>query len=262
MRIHEFIDYLPLWCLFLATAAVALLSIEAGFRLGRYRSTFAEPEKETAAGTIAGATLGLLAFLLAFTFGMASSRYEVRRQVFLSEVTAIGTTYLRTDLLPEPYRSESRDLLREYVDLRREDLHPENIAQALRRAEALQGRLWSRAAAAGKAAPGSIVAGLYIQSLNEVIDLQTKRVAAVLRSRVPGVIWIVLYAITILSMAATGYHSGLSSARRPLDIPILALVFAAVMFLIADLDRPREGMIRVDQQSMVELRNSMEAPVP
>lgn len=262
MRIHEFIDCLPLWSLFLATAAVALLSIEAGFRLGRYRSTFAEPEKETAAGTIVGATLGLLAFLLAFTFGIASSRYDERRQVLLTEVTAIETAYLRTNLLPEPYRGESRDLLREYVDLRREELHPENIAQALRRSEALQGRLWSRAEAAGMAAPGSIVAGLYIQSLNEVIDLQTKRMVLGMRSRVPGVIWIVLYAITILSMTATGYHTGLSSARRPLAIPVLALVFAAVMFLIADLDRPREGMIRVDQQAMVELRNSMKASGP
>ena len=262
MHIHEFIDHLPLWGLFLATVAVALLSLEAGFRLGRYRSTFAEPEKESAAGTIVGATLGLLAFLLAFTFGMASSRYDERRQVFLSEVTAIGTAYLRADLLPEPYRGETRGLLREYVDLRREELPPENTAQALRRSEALQGRLWSRAAAAGKASPGSIVAGLYIQSLNEVIDLHTKRMVLRLRSRVPGVIWIVLYAITILSMTAAGYHAGLSSAGRPLAIPVLALVFAAVMYLIADLDRPREGMIRVDQQAMVELRNSMEAPGP
>ena len=111
-------NVIPIWGLFLVTAAVVLLSLEAGYRLGRYRSALDQHEKEASTGTMVGATLGLLAFLLAFTFNMASSRYDARRQAFLSEVTAIGTAYLRADLLPEPYRGESRDLLREYVDLR------------------------------------------------------------------------------------------------------------------------------------------------
>jgi hypothetical protein len=121
----------------------------------------------------------------------------------------------------------------------------------LRSSKDLQHRLWSVAIAA-KAPP------FYLQSLNEVIDLHTKRVTAALRSHVPGTIWAVLYTITILSMTAMGYHVGLSGTIRPLVIPFLALVFAAVMQLIADLDRPLAGMIRVDQQAMVELRDSME----
>jgi len=243
-------SFLPLWGLFLATAVVVLFSLETGYRLGRYRSSLAQHEKETSTGTMVGATLGLLAFLLAFTFGMASSRYDMRRQAFLSEVTAIGTAYLRADLLPEPSRSETRDLFRQYVELRLEMNH-ENMAQMLRRSKELQRRLWS-IAIAEKALP------IYLQSLNEIVDLHTKRVTAGLRSHVPGIIWAVLYAITILTMTAMGYHVGLTGSIRPLAIPFLALVFAAVIQLIADLDRPFAGMIRVDQQAMVELRNSMD----
>ena len=174
---------MPLWELFLATSAVVLLSLEAGYRLGRYRSALDQHEKETATGTMVGSTLGLLAFLLAFTFGMASSRYDVRRQTFLSEVTAIETSYLRADVLAEPFRSESRDLFRQYVDLRLK-ANQDNLPQALHSSKDLQRRLWSVAIAA-EAPP------FYLQSLNEVIDLHTKRVTAALRSQVPGTIWAV-----------------------------------------------------------------------
>jgi hypothetical protein len=249
----NFFNIIPIWGLFLATAAIVLLALEAGYRLGRYRSALAAHEKEASTGTMVGATLGLLAFLLAFTFNMASSRYDARRQAFLGEVTAIETAYLRADILPDPYRSESRDLFRKYVDLRLETLDRQDIAEILRKSKDLQRRLWSLAIEA-KAAPP------YLQALNEVFTSQTKRVAAALRSHVPGTIWAVLYVITTLAMAAMGYHVGLTGTIRPLAIPFLALVFAAVMQLIADLDRPFAGMITVDQQAMVDLRNSMNVP--
>ena len=134
----NFFNVFPIWGLFLITAAVVLFSLEAGYRLGRYRSARAEHEKEGSTGTMVGATLGLLAFLLAFTFNMASSRYDARRQAFLGEVIAIETAYTRADLLPEPSRSETRDLFRQYVDLRLETVNPEDIEQMLHKSKDLQ----------------------------------------------------------------------------------------------------------------------------
>jgi hypothetical protein len=251
------LDLVALWLLFLLTIGFVLLAIEAGFRLGRRRSTVVEPEKESPVGAMVGASLGLLAFLLAFTFGFAASRFEARRTVLIDEANAIGTAYLRTATIPEPLRSESRRLWREYAEVRLRGATPTETDAAIRRSVELQGDLWQGAAALGERNPDSIVAGLYLQALNSVIDLHTKRVTESLRVRVPAVIWLALYAITGLAMAELGYQTGLSGRRRPLSIPALALSFAAVILLIADLDRPGAGMVRVSQQAMVELLQSM-----
>src|SRR6187549_1664121 len=111
------LDALPLWGLFLAIVALVLISIEGGYRLGNYRRSRSNTEKEAPVGAMVGATLGLLAFMLAFTFGMAASRFDTRKQLVLEEANAIGTTYLRAAMLPEK-RDEIRDLLRSYVDTR------------------------------------------------------------------------------------------------------------------------------------------------
>jgi uncharacterized RDD family membrane protein YckC len=95
------LDVLPLWALFIVILLVVLLSVECGYRLGKYRRRQREQEKEAPVGTIVGATLGLLAFILAFTFELAASRFDTRRQVLLDEGNAIGTTYLRAGMLPE-----------------------------------------------------------------------------------------------------------------------------------------------------------------
>src|ERR1041385_3638084 len=106
------IDVLPLWALFVVILLVVLLSVEFGYRLGKYRRSRREEEKEAPLGTMVGATLGLLAFILAFTFGLAAARFDSRRQVLLDEANAIGTTYLRAGIIPE--RGEQiRGLLQE-----------------------------------------------------------------------------------------------------------------------------------------------------
>lgn len=129
-------------------------------------------------------------------------------------------------------------------------------------AEELQGQLWAQAVAIGEKNPNSIVVGLFIQSLNEVIDLHAKRLLVNLRTRVPGVIWVALYAVAIFSLAAMGYHAGLARTSRSLAILVVTFTFSAVMWLIADLDRPQEGFLKVNQQAMIDLRNSMTEPKP
>jgi hypothetical protein len=256
------LDQLPLWGLFLATVAVVLLSVEGGFRLGRLRRERSEPEKESSVGAMVGATLGLLAFMLAFTFGLAAARFDTRRQVLLDEANAIGTTYLRAALLPEPQRSEARRLLREYVDVRLKGVQPGQVQQAISESSALHDRLWAQAVAAAEKDPRSIPTGLFIQSLNEVIDVHAKRVMFGVRNRLPSTLWGALYFVTVLGMAEIGYHEGLTSPRRSPAVLALVLTFSAVTFLIADLDRPQEGLLRVSQQSMIDLRHSLKEIIP
>jgi ABC-type multidrug transport system fused ATPase/permease subunit len=253
------IDALPLWALFIVILLVVLLSVECGYRLGRYRR--GQQEKEAPVGTMVGATLGLLAFILAFTFGLAAARFDARRQVLLDEANAIGTTYLRAGMLPER-GEEIRGLLRDYVRTRLDAIQSGNVAEGVRRSENIQHQLWTAAETVGAKNPNSILVGLFVQSLNETIDLHAKRVQAGLRSRIPGAIWLCLLAVAALSLAAMGYLEGLSGTRRSLAVIAVAIAFSVVIELIADLDRPREGVLRVSQQALLDVQRSMNVPSP
>jgi hypothetical protein len=259
MQGHEPFDVIPLWVLFGTTVVFILLAVETGYRVGRWRQRHAEHERDTPVGTIVAAILGLLAFLLAFTFGMAASRFEIRRELVLDEANAIGTTYLRAALVPEPQRTEIRTLLRDYVDLRLQAVEPGMAVPSLARSEELQGRLWSRAVLVAEKHPTPIT-GLFIQSLNEVINMHTKRVTLGMRNRIPFPMWGALYFTALLVMAGVGYHAGLTSTARTLATLVLAFTFSVVLWLLADLDRPQEGLIKVSQQAMVDLRKSMTPP--
>ena len=240
--------------------ALVLASIEAGFQLGRHRASSTEAENVSSVGAMAGASLALLAFLLGFTFAFAASRLETRRSVLLDEVNAIGTTWLRAATLPEPERTQARELLREYVDTRLEAVKTGRLDAAIQHSAVLQTRLWDSAAALAARSPDSIVVGLYLQTLNQMIDLHTTRLNEGLRVRVPAIIWLVLFALTVIAMGEMGYQTGLSGSRRPLAVPALALAFSVVMLLIADLDRPNAGWVSVSQAPMQELRESMVEP--
>ena len=254
MQNTELLDIVPLWALLIGIVLIVLLSGEVGFRVGRLRARRAH-EMETPVGEMVAATLGLLAFILGFTFGLAATRYDAKRQLLVDEANAVGTTYLRAEMLPEQ-RDEIRALLREYVDVRIESVVPGKLAEGVRRSEALQTRLWQLTVPIAIKHPNSIIVGLFVQSLNEVIDLHTKRLTAV-RNRIPFAIWAALYGISIFSFAAMGYHSGLTGTTRSLVIIAVAFTFSVVIVLIADLDRSQEGVLRVSQEALNQLRQSM-----
>ena len=251
------LDIIPIPAVFFITVVFVLLVLELGFRLGRRRMASPEVEQESSVGAMANASLVLLAFLLAFAFGFAASRHEVRRTLFLEDVNAIGTVYLRTGVLPETTRAEARVLLREYTDVRLAAVATGNVEPAVRRSLEIQRGLWEPAAALAEGHSGSVVLGLYLQSLNQMIDLHTTRLNESLFVRIPAMLWIVIGAITALSMGEMGYQTGLGSRRRPRSMPAFALAFALVILLIADLDRPQGGWFRVSQEAMVDLRASM-----
>lgn len=168
-------DAIPLWALFVVILLVVLVSVDCGYRLGKYRRNRHEQEKDAPVGTMVGATLGLLAFILAFTFGLAAARFDTRRQALLDEANAIGTTYLRAGMLPE--RGEQvRQLLRDYVATRLEAVRSDNVAEGIRRSVNIQQQVWTEAEAVGKKDPNSIVVGLFVQSLNEMIDKRNRTI--------------------------------------------------------------------------------------
>jgi len=253
------LDLIPLGCFLPLIVVISLLTLEAGYRLGSWRhSRFAE-EKEAPVAAMAAAVLGLLAFMLAFTFSLAASRFDARRQAVLHEANAIGTTYLRTRLLPDAQRAEIARLLRRYTALRAQRLKPDNIDEVLAESEKLQDQMWSQAVAAAEQNSGSIMTALFLESLNESIDLHSERVFVGLYSRIPITIWLLLLGLVVLGMVSLGYQAGLSATRRSLQMPIFAFAFSCVLYLIVDLDRAHEGLLQISQQAMVDLHNSLRA---
>jgi len=255
---HVPLDLIPLWLFLLLAIAVGMLAVESGYRFGRWRHSRVSEEKDAPVAAMVASILGLLALLLGFTFSLAASRFEARRQAVLEEANAIGTTYLRARLLPEPQRSEIMDLLRHYTELRVHNLTEATMAELITRSEELHEQVWSRAVAVADRNPGSIMTGLFIQSLNQMIDLHSKRVFVGLRSRIPVSIWLVLFGLTGIGLGSVGYQAGLSGTRRSPEMPVLTLAFAAVFFMIVDLDRAHEGILRVSQQSMIDLLKTMQ----
>jgi len=249
------LDPFPLWTLLPITIAIALVSVELGFRAALYRKQrSAEPEAPSAG--MVGATLGLLAFMLAFTFGLAGTRFEARRQLVQTEANAISTTYLRADLLPEPMHTDTQALLKEYVDTRLAGTNPAKLAESISKSEEIHRRLWAQAVLAIQKEK-SVVTSLFSQSVNQLFELHSQRITAGVRSRIPAAIWIGLYLVLILAMAAVGYQEGMASKRRSIAVITVVCGFSIVMFLIADLDRPGQGLLQTSQEAMTDVRRTM-----
>ena len=262
MQNFHLFAFLPLWATFAAIVAMVLISIWLGILLARRQKRLSQQtEEEGPIGTVAGATLGLLAFIMAFTFGLTASRFDTRRQLLLDDVTAIENTTLRAELIPEPHRGQVREIMRQYVELRI-GIPPDIAAlrQRIRQSEELQRQLWQHAAAlADEDLKNADIVSLFVDSVNELMNIQTRRVT-VAGYHIHWLIWAVLFGVTILSMAQVGYIFGRSGSNNWLFIIALSLAFSGVMILIVDLDRTGTGAvgaISVSQQPMIDLRDRM-----
>jgi hypothetical protein len=254
-------DHLPIWAVFIATFAIILFSLEVGFRLGIHRSKRPGHEQDAPVGSIVGASLVLVGFMLAFTFSMATERFEYRRTLVVEGANAIEKTYLRAALLPEPDRTMIRNLLREAVDYAvQAGLHPKKAQREIAGSEILEKQLWTESVAAAKRTSGSPMTSLFIQSLNEAMDVHTKRINWIFIHRIPRIIWVSLYLVSVLAMAAMGYQSGLSGARSSVPAFLLGLSFSVVILLIVALDRPSATISEVGQQAMIDLQAKISAP--
>jgi len=247
---------IPLWLVFPITCIVVFAFWEIGYRFGHRVTGVEKPETEQSITTLVSIIVGLVVFLLAFTFNMAAGRFQDRRDVLIEDVNAIGTTYLRTETIAEPERSKIKALLRQYVDDRMDLVVTSDLDAWMTKTNDLQNELWLQTAAAMQK-DRSPVAAVFETAMNEMFDMHTKRITIGLQHRIPDSIWLALYALLTLGIAAMGYQNGLLDHGRSPAVIIVALIFAVVIFMIADLDRPGVGSIKVDQQPMIDLRNSM-----
>jgi hypothetical protein len=250
------LDAIPLWALFVLSAALLGLAMEFGYRIGKWRHTHMPDERDQPVGAMVASILGLVALVLGFTFSLAASRFDARRMAVLEGANAIGTCYLRSRLLPDPERTETAKLPREYVDQRIRGVTGGKTSEAITRSGALHELLWSQATSAAEKNPTPITS-LFVQSLNDLIDMHVKRLLVGVFSRIPFVIWAGLYGLAILGLASVGYQAGLSTTRRSPAKIALVLAFSVVLLLIADLDRGQEGLLRISQQPLIDLQMSM-----
>jgi len=252
----ELLDMVPLWGIFVASMVITFLSTELGFRVGRRRRERLAGEREIHAGPLVAATLSLLAFMLAMVFNAVESRFSELKHVVLDEANAIETAVLRADLLPEADRDEVRQLLHDYVALRVDagrSGQREQIERAIERSEELQSVLWSRAAAFAAQQP-TPTSALFVQSVNDLIDLHETRITLSIRYRLPGTIWGVLIGLAILAMGMGGYATGLSDDQRLIAIALsAALAFSVVLTLVVSIDRPHDRTLAVNQAAMMGL---------
>ncbi len=245
------------WWLFLLMLIGFYLCAEVGFRFGRRGHQQFNKDSLTHVSTIEGALLGLLALLLGFAFSMAMGRFDDRRAVVLGEVNDLATTDLRAKLLPEPHQTQSHKLLGQYVASRLEYLRAGSdrdlINRSLKETTELQKLLWNEAVNAARLDSDEVRTGYFIESLNSLIDDHTRRVAA-MENHVPEIITALLLVVAGMTIAITGYSSGLNKARLAIPRFILILLTSLTLLVIIDLDRPRRGFIKVSEQGMVELQ--------
>lgn len=252
----------------LSTWAVALILIgvigaatatgyACGRSLRRHEATIREP-----VGVLQGTLFGVVGLILAFGLSLAVGRYEDRRAALLNEANSIGTTYLRAQLIAEPARSSSLDLLRRYTDLALQVSKEVPSSARMRRTTAaedvLQRRLWRLAGQSTDTAPVASAPRLYVDSLNETFDAQTTRLSA-LGNRVPN-------AVLALEVLGAAFAMGLLALHiavlgRGLVVMLASAGLVTLLLLVTfDLDRPTRGVITVPRTSLVAVRASMVPP--
>jgi hypothetical protein len=235
-----------------------LLFLEIGRRFGRWR----EEAVGSAFNALGGAIFGLMGLLIAFTFNGAATRFEAKRQLIVNETNAIGTAYLRIDLLPFPRQAPLRDSFRRYLDARMAfygKLLDTSAAEVeASRAAALEREIWSQAVVACREAPSPATTTLFLSSLNAMIDITTTRDLA-LQTHPPTMIFALLGVLLLICSLLAGFDTASHNSRSPVHMLGFAAVLAITVYVILDYEYPQIGFIRLDatDQALAQLRQSM-----
>lgn len=253
MNDFHLFDMLPIWAIALFILTLILLSALSGVKFVQWRGNRVK-EDDGHLNTVVGANLALLAFILAFTFGLSTTRFDARKLFLMEEVNAIETAWLRAALVGEPYKSSVRDLLKEYVGLRIVIAeNPDKVREAIKRSSNIQKEIWKNVTSLIDQNPTpSPIHSLFVSSINEVFDSQTKRITVTLTYRIPAMIWATLFMLTIFSMFTVGYLFGKMEHINWYMILALSLAFTAVILVIIDLDSSY-GTININHQPMYNL---------
>ena len=253
----------PIWIPIFAILLLSLGAGELGFRYARSRQ-LSDAERDIVS-TLRTSTLGLVALLLGFSFAITSNRHNDRSRLVVDEANAIGTCYLRAGLVAEPASSQIRTALRRYTDLRIESFERgldrrefERLATAM---HASLDELWTGVAQAISADRQLALTSAIVPAANDVIDLSATREWIRTYHMAPSVVWLLALSI-ILCGAMTGHALG-EAGRRHVGLSLgLNLLILMVAFVVLDFDRPRRGVIRVDQTPLIQVRESMKVEVP
>jgi hypothetical protein len=238
----------------------SLLCLWASAQLGffvRGRVSGIEDGEREDFGTLLGATLTLLGLLIGFSFSMAISRYDQRKDYEEEEANAIGTEYVRADLLPEPARTDVKKQLVEYLSLRIETYDApvwQDTSGVAARTAQIQGAMWSEVKNAALANPNTVTATVVL-GMNDVLNRQGYTQAA-RWNRIPIAAWALMAAIAVFCNFLIGFAAKKSHALRLLIVP---LAVSISFLLIADIDSPQGGLIRVRPQNLNSLQDSLRA---
>lgn len=252
------------WVFGIAVTVILLSLAEAGFRIGLRLFVRKDEARQSQIGGVQGATLGLLGLLLGFTFSMAVTRFDTRRDLVLKEANAVGTTWLRAGLLPETHRVPVKGLLSRFVDVRLKyqplSNDPAMLAEAMRLSAGIENDLWKHAEEAAKEAPTPITA-TFIITLNEMIDTDAERIAAG-RNRIPTGVVLLVVGVAGFGCLTSGYGAGAKGARSFFADIALPLLISGVIVLIFDISHSQQGFIGISQQPLIDLKQSMQAELP
>jgi hypothetical protein len=251
-----FFDSLPTWSYSFGVVVVMLFFCGIGIKVSIRIQRIREQQISNTLGTMTGALLAVTGLLLAFIFSVAASQHDLRKKYVLDEANAIGTAYLRADLLNGKYKTEIKLKLREYVDIRIKGVK-KDLEAALKKSIEIHSHLWEQASSAAIKSPNTNTQ-LVIESINEIIDVHERRVTAGIYNRIPNSVWKALSITIALAMVTVGLHIGLSGSKGWFIavIPML-FAFSSLVTLVIDLDRPQGGTIKVGQQSMIDLYKTM-----
>jgi hypothetical protein len=239
-----------------------IVLLEAGRRIRQHQHARYGESIGEGLGAIEGAVFALMGLLLAFTFSGAASRFDARRQLVVDEANAIGTAYLRLDLLPPEQRRNLQQRMRDYVDARlayySAARDSSRARAALAQGTALQGEIWNAGVEAVREAPLPQLAGQLLPALNDMFDVAASRLAAT-RMHPPPIIYGLLGVVSLLCALLAGYGMGSGKGRSWLHIISLAATLAITIYVIVDLEYPRIGLFQVTDfdQLLVEVRQSM-----
>ena len=242
--------------------AAMTVAIEVGYRIGRTKEACTKETTRDHVKATQASLLGILALLLAFSFSLALQRFDSRNEAVVDEANAIGTTFLRAQLLPSPVRNDALNLLQRYIDLRVQadtiplDQEADRKVLLVNASHVLE-TLWNCARRAAEEDPNPVTSGLFIQSLNETMEAYGRR-DAVLRRHVPEAVTYLLIGTFVITGGVLGYTAGVAGHRPALVSYILVVLIVVLTFIIVDLDRPRRGLIEVDQTGLNDLKAAMD----
>jgi hypothetical protein len=252
---------LPTWLVAAVLLVVIVGAAGCGLLVGRSLRDSQDSGRESF-GVLQAALLGFMALILAFGLSLATGRYDARRQAVVDDANAIGTVYLRAQTLPGPIRSQSLPLIVRYTDveLRLSHVVPGSAAadRAVAEGSALQRPLWRLAAQAVQEQPVATAPWLYEDSLNELINEQTVRVAG-LNNRVPTEVLLLEVIGAAIALGLLGLHVGVLG-RGLVPLLLAAAMVTLLVYTIVDLDRPTRGLIQVPDTPITQLRASMNLP--